>query len=342
MAHTPFFKAGIAGDGNYNRTLTSCRSRPNGGSCGTPARRTWRCRRCCGPNRVNGALLMYHGMEDANVGTNPINSERLFAALDGLGKDAALYMYPYEGHGPLAGDDPRPVGPLGRVARHVREEPEEEVDALSPRRGGTACLGHAPGSRSHSDRSLRGAMLRRSQAFSLESTFRSGSQSVAPWSLSPLRGVWNYRGSPCPAAYSHRRAPVGIALLALAIRSLPRRPSRRRSPRRRSTSASTSATTTASPTTSSTPLPRQAREGVRPAQGREYRRHRGEAAATDGDRHLAGQPQEARPATRTIARELARPRASRPTRRRSSRPKARPSCGSTAACTPAKRSAPRR
>ena len=53
-------------------------------------------------NRVNGALLMYHGMEDANVGTNPINSEALFAALDGLGKDAALYMYPYEGHGPIA------------------------------------------------------------------------------------------------------------------------------------------------------------------------------------------------------------------------------------------------
>jgi dipeptidyl aminopeptidase/acylaminoacyl peptidase len=53
-------------------------------------------------NRVNGALLMYHGMEDANVGTNPVNSEALFMALDGLGKDAALYMYPYENHGPIA------------------------------------------------------------------------------------------------------------------------------------------------------------------------------------------------------------------------------------------------
>jgi dipeptidyl aminopeptidase/acylaminoacyl peptidase len=26
----------------------------------------------------------------------------MFMALDGLGKPAALYMYPYEGHGPLA------------------------------------------------------------------------------------------------------------------------------------------------------------------------------------------------------------------------------------------------
>src|SRR5207302_2163957 len=53
-------------------------------------------------NRVNGALLMYHSMDDANVGTHPINAEHLFMALDGLGKPAALYMYPYEGHGPMA------------------------------------------------------------------------------------------------------------------------------------------------------------------------------------------------------------------------------------------------
>ena len=51
-------------------------------------------------NRVNGALLMYHGMDDANVGTNPMNAEHLYMALRGLGKPAALYMYPYEGHGP--------------------------------------------------------------------------------------------------------------------------------------------------------------------------------------------------------------------------------------------------
>ena len=37
-----------------------------------------------------------------NVGTNPTNAEQMFLALDGLGKPAALYMYPFEGHGPLA------------------------------------------------------------------------------------------------------------------------------------------------------------------------------------------------------------------------------------------------
>ena len=45
---------------------------------------------------------MYHGLDDQNVGTDPINSPRLFGALEALGKPAALYMYPYEDHGPLA------------------------------------------------------------------------------------------------------------------------------------------------------------------------------------------------------------------------------------------------
>jgi dipeptidyl aminopeptidase/acylaminoacyl peptidase len=102
MAHTPFFKAGIAGDGNYNRTLTAMTFQ-------TERRQIWDARETylemspvLWANRVNGALLMYHGMDDANVGTNPINAEHMFMALDGLGKPAALYMYPYEGHGPLA------------------------------------------------------------------------------------------------------------------------------------------------------------------------------------------------------------------------------------------------
>ncbi len=40
-------------------------------------------------------------MEDQNVGTDPINSIRMFHALQGLGKTVALYMYPYEDHGPV-------------------------------------------------------------------------------------------------------------------------------------------------------------------------------------------------------------------------------------------------
>ena len=102
LAHTPFFKAGIAGDGNYNRTLTAMTFQ-------SERRNLWDARETyleMSPllyaDRIHAALLMYHGMEDANVGTDPINAEMLFLALDGLGKPAALYMYPYEGHGPAA------------------------------------------------------------------------------------------------------------------------------------------------------------------------------------------------------------------------------------------------
>jgi len=99
MVHTPFFKAGIAGDGNYNRTLT-----PN--TFQSERRDLWEARETylsMSPllyaDRMTGALLMYHHLEDQNVGTDPTNSIRLFHALMGMGKTAALYMYPYEDHG---------------------------------------------------------------------------------------------------------------------------------------------------------------------------------------------------------------------------------------------------
>ena len=102
MVHTPFFKAGIAGDGAYNRTLT-----PNGFQ--SERRDLWQGRQTyleMSPflyaDQLNGALLLYHSSEDQNVGTDPINSTKLFHALQGLGKTSALYMYPYEDHGPIA------------------------------------------------------------------------------------------------------------------------------------------------------------------------------------------------------------------------------------------------
>ena len=126
MVHTPFFKAGIAGDGAYNRTLT-----PLGFQ--SERRDLWEAPNVylgMSPflyaNNLTGALLMYHGMHDQNVGTDPDNSVRLFHALNGLGKTAALYMYPLEDHGPAAqGNAARPVGAMGGVAGQVREEPAE-------------------------------------------------------------------------------------------------------------------------------------------------------------------------------------------------------------------------
>ncbi|HET7565545.1 MAG TPA: prolyl oligopeptidase family serine peptidase [Gemmatimonadaceae bacterium] len=101
MVHTPYFKAGIAGDGMYNRSLT-----PNGFQ--NERRDFWNGQKVyldMSPfmyaDKLTGALLMYHSMEDQNVGTALESSTRMMHALEGLGKTAALYVYPYEDHGPL-------------------------------------------------------------------------------------------------------------------------------------------------------------------------------------------------------------------------------------------------
>ncbi len=102
MIQTPFFKAGIAGSGNYNRSLTPA-------SFQAETRMLWEARELyvtMSPimyaEQLQGAFLMTHGMDDQNVGTNPVNSERMFHALESIGKTAALYMYPYEDHGQAA------------------------------------------------------------------------------------------------------------------------------------------------------------------------------------------------------------------------------------------------
>lgn len=100
MVNTPFFRAGIAGAGMYNRTLT-----PNGFQ--SERRDLWSGQQTylelsamLNVDHLQGALLLYHGMDDQNVGTNPISSVRMMQALRAHGKTSALYMYPYEDHGP--------------------------------------------------------------------------------------------------------------------------------------------------------------------------------------------------------------------------------------------------
>ncbi len=102
LANAPFFKAGIAGDGAYNRTLT-----PSGFQA---ERRTiWEAPHTyveMSPffraDQINAPLLMYHGGDDNNTGTFPIQSRRMIHALTNLGKTAVLYEYPYESHTPRA------------------------------------------------------------------------------------------------------------------------------------------------------------------------------------------------------------------------------------------------
>jgi len=99
LAHTDLFKAGIARSGAYNRTLT-----PFGFQA--EERNYWQAQDtylAMSPfnhaDRIKAPLLLIHGEQDNNSGTFPLQSERMFAAVKGLGGTARLVMLPNESHG---------------------------------------------------------------------------------------------------------------------------------------------------------------------------------------------------------------------------------------------------
>ena len=98
LAHTRLFKAGIARSGAYNRTLT-----PFGFQ--SEDRPFWKAQevyQTMSPfnyaDQIKDALLLIHGEQDNNSGTFPIQSERMFQAVKGLGGTARLVMLPNESH----------------------------------------------------------------------------------------------------------------------------------------------------------------------------------------------------------------------------------------------------
>ena len=102
LAHTDLFRAGTASDGAYNRTLTPFTFQAED-------RTLWEARDTylkMSPflyaEQIHAPLLLLHNLDDTNVGTHPLQSERMFEALDGLGKTVSLVEYPYEDHGPAA------------------------------------------------------------------------------------------------------------------------------------------------------------------------------------------------------------------------------------------------
>jgi len=99
LAHSQLFRAGIARSGAYNRTLT-----PFGFQ--SERRTLWEAPEiyfAVSPfmhaAKIDEPLLLIHGDADANSGTYPMQSERLFSALQGNGGVAKLIMLPGEAHG---------------------------------------------------------------------------------------------------------------------------------------------------------------------------------------------------------------------------------------------------
>ncbi|MFK8039248.1 MAG: prolyl oligopeptidase family serine peptidase [Crocinitomicaceae bacterium] len=99
LSHSDLFAAGIARSGAYNRTLT-----PFGFQ--NEERNYWESPEVYNTmspfmhaDKMKHPLLLVHGEADNNSGTYPMQSERYFNALKGLGATVRLVMLPKESHG---------------------------------------------------------------------------------------------------------------------------------------------------------------------------------------------------------------------------------------------------
>ena len=99
LSHSNLFAAGIARSGAYNRTLTpfgfqseqrSYWDSPEVYNTMSPFMHA---------EKMKTPLLLVHGEADNNSGTYPLQSERYFNALKGLGATVRLVMLPKESHG---------------------------------------------------------------------------------------------------------------------------------------------------------------------------------------------------------------------------------------------------
>lgn len=98
VAHTDLFKAGVATSGSYNKTLT-----PFGFQ--NERRSVWQAQDVylkASPffyaDKIKHPLLLVHGEDDANPGTEPIQSLKFYQAIRGNGGTAKLVMLPHEPH----------------------------------------------------------------------------------------------------------------------------------------------------------------------------------------------------------------------------------------------------
>ncbi|WP_026451707.1 alpha/beta hydrolase family protein [Aequorivita capsosiphonis] len=99
LSHSNLFAAGIARSGAYNRTLTPFGFQSEERSYWDSPITYNTMSPFMNADKMKSPLLLIHGEADNNSGTYPMQSERYFNALKGLGATARLVMLPKESHG---------------------------------------------------------------------------------------------------------------------------------------------------------------------------------------------------------------------------------------------------
>jgi dipeptidyl aminopeptidase/acylaminoacyl peptidase len=99
LAHSDIFRAGVARSGAYNRTLTPFGFQSEQRTFWEAPEVYFKMSPFMNANRIHAPILLIHGEADNNSGTFPIQSQRLFHALKGLGAKTRLVLLPEESHG---------------------------------------------------------------------------------------------------------------------------------------------------------------------------------------------------------------------------------------------------
>jgi dipeptidyl aminopeptidase/acylaminoacyl peptidase len=99
LAHSDLFRAGIARSGAYNRTLTPFGFQGERRTFWEASETYINMSPFTHAHKINEPILLIHGQLDNNAGTFPMQSERLYHAINGHGGTARLVMLPFEGHG---------------------------------------------------------------------------------------------------------------------------------------------------------------------------------------------------------------------------------------------------
>ena len=99
LSHSNLYAAGIARSGAYNRTLTPFGFQSEQRSYWEAPNVYYTMSPFMHAEKMKTPLLLIHGEDDNNSGTYPMQSERYFNALKGLGATVRLVMLPKESHG---------------------------------------------------------------------------------------------------------------------------------------------------------------------------------------------------------------------------------------------------
>ena len=99
LSHSDLFAAGIARSGAYNRTLTPFGFQSEERTYWEAPEVYYTMSPFMHAEKMKTPLLLIHGEADNNSGTYPMQSERYFNALKGLGATVRLVMLPKESHG---------------------------------------------------------------------------------------------------------------------------------------------------------------------------------------------------------------------------------------------------